>query len=131
MLIIKVIAGIIGYIIISIIATILFVYLDRKAGETAQKVYKKDSFYEYCMAGFLFPITIPCLAIAEIGEFIKIMCVAIVETKIATEESEDKQVGCIYDEPLQPYICEADWNCKDCPNWRDEKADKEESEGEE
>lgn len=43
-------------------------------------------------------------------------------------ESEDKQVGCIYDEPLKPYFCEADWNCKDCPNWRDEKADKEESE---
>ena len=29
-------------------------------------------------------------------------------------------MGCIYDEPLEPYICEADWNCKDCPNWRDE-----------
>ena len=90
MIIIKVIAGIIGYIIISIIATILFVYLDRKAGEAANKVYKKDSFYEYWMAGFLFPLTLPCLAIAEIGEFIKIMCVAIVETKIATEESEVK-----------------------------------------
>ena len=24
-------------------------------------------------------------------------------------------MGCIYDEPLEPYICEADWNCKDCP----------------
>lgn len=35
-------------------------------------------------------------------------------------ESEDKQVGCIFDEPLKPYFCEADWNCKDCPNWRDE-----------
>lgn len=34
-------------------------------------------------------------------------------------------MGCIFDEPLEPYICEAD----DCPNWRDEKADKEESEG--
>ena len=26
-------------------------------------------------------------------------------------------MGCIFDEPLKPYICEADWNCKDCPNW--------------
>ena len=26
-------------------------------------------------------------------------------------------MACIYDEPLEPYICEADWNCKDCPNW--------------
>ncbi len=34
-------------------------------------------------------------------------------------------MGCIFDEPLKPYICEADLNCKDCPNWRNEKADKE------
>lgn len=27
---------------------------------------------------------------------------------------------CIYDESLEPYYCEADWNCKDCPNWVDE-----------
>ena len=39
-------------------------------------------------------------------------------------------MGCIFDGPLEPYICEADWNCKDCPNWRDEKAGKEESEEE-
>ena len=51
------------------------------------------------------------------------------------KQERDKQVGCIYDEPLKPYFCEADWNCKDCPNWRDEKvkanieADKAESEG--
>jgi len=30
-------------------------------------------------------------------------------------------MGCIFDEPLEPYWCEADWNCKDCPNWIDEK----------
>lgn len=29
-------------------------------------------------------------------------------------------MGCILDEPLEPYICEADWNYKDCPNWVDE-----------
>lgn len=29
-------------------------------------------------------------------------------------------MSCIYDEPLEPYICEADWNCKDCPNWVEE-----------
>lgn len=131
MIIIKITAGVVGYIIISIAVTILFIYLDRKVGETAQKVYD-DEFYEYCVAGFLFPISIPSLVIAGICKFIKILCVAIVETKIATEESEDKQVGCIYDEPLKPYFCEADWNCKDCPNWRGEKvkanieADKEE-----
>jgi len=36
-------------------------------------------------------------------------------------------MACILDEPLQPYICEADWNCKDCPNWVKSK-DKYESE---
>ena len=30
-------------------------------------------------------------------------------------------MGCIFDEPLEPYWCEVDWNCKDCPNWIDEK----------
>ena len=88
---INIIAVIIGYIIISIFITILFVYLDRKAGEPAQKVYKEDSFYDYCIAGFLFPITLPCLVIVGIGKFVKIMCVAIVETKIAIEESENKE----------------------------------------
>lgn len=28
---------------------------------------------------------------------------------------------CIYDEPLEPYICEADWNCVDCPNYVDDE----------
>lgn len=78
---------IIGYIIISILATILFVYLDRKAGEPAQKVY--DSFYDYCIVGFLFPITLPSLVIVGICKFIKIMCVAIVETKIAIDEDKE------------------------------------------
>lgn len=30
-------------------------------------------------------------------------------------------MGCIYDYPLEPYICDADWNCKDCPNWVEDK----------
>lgn len=77
MIAIKVIAGTIGYIIISIITTILFIYADRKAGEPAQKVYKEDSFYEYCMIGFLFPIHIPCI---------------VVEKKMTTEESKNADV---------------------------------------
>ena len=32
---------------------------------------------------------------------------------------------CIYDEPGKPYICEADWNCKDCPNWVEDRAESE------
>lgn len=93
MIVIKVIAGIIGYIIISIITTILFIYSDRKAGETAQKVYNEDDFEGYCVVGFLFPLSLPCLIIGVIAEgickFIKIISVAIVETKIAIEESEE------------------------------------------
>lgn len=27
-------------------------------------------------------------------------------------------MACILDEPLEPYICEADWNCVECPNWK-------------
>lgn len=88
-IILQVIAGIIGYIIISIAVTILFVYADRKAGETAQKVYDDEFYEEYCVAGFLFPISIPCMIIVGICKFIKIMCVAIVETKIAIEENKE------------------------------------------
>ncbi len=32
-------------------------------------------------------------------------------------------MGCIFDEPLEPYICEADWNCKECPNWVEESTE--------
>ena len=36
-------------------------------------------------------------------------------------------MSCIYDELLEPYYCEADWNCKDCPNWIEEDETKAES----
>ena len=91
MIVIQVIAGIIGYIIISTAVTILFIYADRKAGETAQKVYKEDNFYEYCVVGFLFPLSLPCILIVGICKFIKIMCVAIVEVKIATEKKDEEE----------------------------------------
>lgn len=87
---VKVITGIIIYMIISILTTILYIYSDRKAGETAQKVYE-DDFYVYCIAGLLFPISIPLIVIMAICKFIKIMCVAIVETKIATEEKDEEE----------------------------------------
>lgn len=33
---------------------------------------------------------------------------------------------CLLDEPNKPYICEADWNCRDCPNWVEEEGDADE-----
>lgn len=34
---------------------------------------------------------------------------------------------CILDK-YEPYWCEADWSCKDCPNWvEDKEADKEQT----
>ena len=97
MIVMKVIAGIVGYIIISVIITILFAYTDRKEGEPAEKVYKEDNFYEYYMVGFLFPLYLFYLIIGVITEgickfikIIKIITVAIVETKIAIE-SEDEE----------------------------------------
>ena len=100
MIIKKVIAGIVGYIIISVIITILFAYTDRKAGEPAEKVYKDDNFNDYCLVGFLFPISLSYLIIAGIYEliilankkivkFIKIMCIKIIETKIEKKEKEN------------------------------------------
>ena len=29
-------------------------------------------------------------------------------------------MACILDKD-EPYWCEADWNCKDCPNWVEDK----------
>jgi len=38
-------------------------------------------------------------------------------------------MSCILDK-YEPYWCEADWNCKDCPNWvEDKEADKEQTDG--
>ena len=91
MIIIKVIAGIVGYIMISILTTVLMIYIDRKAGEPAQKVYKEDEFFEYCTLGFLFPISIPCIIIGAICKFIKIICIMIVELKIATEKKDEEE----------------------------------------
>ena len=39
-------------------------------------------------------------------------------------------MGCIYDYPLDPYICDADWNCVECPNWIDESEESEPQESE-
>lgn len=36
-------------------------------------------------------------------------------------------MGCLLDEPLQPYICDASWNCKECPNWREKRMTNEEA----
>lgn len=34
-------------------------------------------------------------------------------------------MGCIYDYPLDPYICDAVRNCVECPNWIDESEESE------
>lgn len=95
MVILYAIAIIIGYIIISIITTMLFIYSDRKEGVSAQEVYNENDFEGYCVVGFLFPLSLPLLIIATIvkgiGKFTKIISVTIVETKIAIEKSEDKE----------------------------------------
>lgn len=88
---VKVIAGIIIYMIISILTTMLFLYTERKDGISAQEVYEGDDFYANCVAGLLFPISITCIVIATICKLIKIMCITIVELKIATEEKDEEE----------------------------------------
>lgn len=101
MIVMKVIAGIIGYIIISVIMIILIAYADRKAGEPAEKIYKDDNFNEYCLVGFLFPLSISCAIIAVIYElikiaetkivkYIKIICIKIIEKERNKEKGERK-----------------------------------------
>lgn len=88
---VKVIAGIIIYMIISILTTMFFLYTERKEGKPAQEVYEGDDFYAICAAGFLFPISITCIVIATICKLIKIMYITIVEVKIATEEKDEEE----------------------------------------
>lgn len=88
---VKVIAGIIIYMIISILTTMLFLYSERKEGKSAQEVYEGDDFYAICVAGFLFPLTITLIIIMAISKLIKIMCITIVELKIATEEKDEEE----------------------------------------
>ena len=93
MIILYIIAGIVGYIIISILTTILFIYLDRKKGESAQDIYEEEEFYAYCVAGALFPIFLPCLLIGVIAKkmckFIKVISIVIVETKLAIDKETE------------------------------------------
>lgn len=88
---VKVIAGIIIYMIISILTTMLFLYTERKDGMSAQEVYEGDDFYANCVAGFLFPISITLIVIMAISKLIKIICITIVELKIATEEKDEEE----------------------------------------
>ncbi len=89
MIVLYIIAGIIVYTIISILTTILFIYSDRKSGESAQRVYKDDEFYGYCVAGILFPISLPLLIIVIMAEKTKVLIIAIVETKLAIEKEAE------------------------------------------
>lgn len=88
---VKVIAGIIIYMIISILTTMLFLYTQRKEGISAQDVYEGDDFYAMCVAGLLFPISITLIVIMAICKLIKIMCITIVELKIAIEEKNEEE----------------------------------------
>lgn len=89
--VVKVIAGIIIYMIISILTTMLFLYTERKEGISAQEVCEGDNFYTICVAGLLFPISITLIVIMAICKLIKIMCVTIVELKIAIGEKDEKE----------------------------------------
>lgn len=88
---VKVIAGIIIYMIISILTTMLFLYTERKEGISAQEVYDGDDFYMNCVAGLLFPISITLIIIMAISKLIKLMCITIVELKIAIEEKDEEE----------------------------------------
>lgn len=116
MTVVKVIAGIIIYMIISILTTMLFLYTERKEGISAQEVYEGDNFYTICVAGFLFPISITLIVIMAICKLIKIMCVTIVELKIAIGEKNEEE-----DKTEAEQIIEAD---KESENKRMNKLEK-------
>lgn len=89
-MIVWVIIGAIGYVILSILTTIILIYLDRKKGTKPDSIYDED-FIDYLGAGLFWFITIPILIFAYIANSIKTICVFVVETKIALEKDEEEQ----------------------------------------
>lgn len=89
-MVVWVIIGAIGYVSLSILTTIILIYLDRKNGTYPENIYDED-FIEYFGAGLFWFITIPVLIFANIANIIKTICIFIVETKIALETDEEEQ----------------------------------------
>ena len=89
-MVVWVIIGTIGYVILSILTTIILIYRDRKEGTKPDSIYDED-FIEYFGAGLFWFITIPILIFAYIANAIKTICVFVVETKIALETDEEEQ----------------------------------------
>lgn len=89
-MIVWVIIGAIGYVILSILTTIILIYLDRKNGTDPDSIYDED-FIEYFGAGLFWFIAIPILIFAYIANSIKTICVFVVETKIALDTDEEEQ----------------------------------------
>lgn len=84
------IIGAIGYVILSILTTIILIYQDRKKGTDPDSIYDED-FIDYFGAGLFWFITIPILIFAYIANCIKTICVFIVENKIALDTDEEEQ----------------------------------------
>lgn len=89
-MVVWVIIGAIGYVILSILTTIILIYLDRKKGTDPDSIYDED-FIEYLGVGLFWFIVIPFLIFAYIANYIKTICVFVVETKIALETDEEEQ----------------------------------------
>lgn len=89
-MVVWVIIGAIGYVILSILTTIILIYLDRKKGTDPDSIYDED-FIDYLGVGLFWFIAIPILIFAYIANYIKTICVFVVETKIALETDEEEQ----------------------------------------
>lgn len=81
---------IILYVILSILTTIILIYLERKNGTKPDSIYDED-FINYVVGGLFWFIVIPFLIFAYIANYIKTICIFIVETKIAVETDEEEQ----------------------------------------
>lgn len=91
-MVVWVIIGAIGYVILSILTTIILIYLDRKKGTDPDSIYDED-FIDYLGVGLFWFIAIPILIFAYIAKYIKTICIFIVETKIALETEEAEHIA--------------------------------------
>lgn len=86
-MVIKIILGIVAYIVLSFISTILFLYVDRKEYD-ANSVYK--DYYDYVVMGLFFPIILPPTLMSLISDKLQVITIAIVEYLIAKENIDVK-----------------------------------------
>lgn len=85
-----VILGIIAYLLMAFITLVFGLYIDRKSGCSVEDTYSQ--FDEYIVTMIcIWWIYLPICIVVFSTKYVKKLCIAIVETKIANEERKENR----------------------------------------